>query len=95
MSKYLNIVFLLAFAEARFGQEQVPVSAVSSLSSFGQSGQAASLAGAVPGVLLAAANPCAKASPYTRKMLTRDISLTSHSSLWQTRLSPLSATTLL
>ncbi|KAJ4424354.1 hypothetical protein N0V82_000872 [Gnomoniopsis sp. IMI 355080] len=60
MSKYLSIVFLFAYAEARFGQEQVPVSAVSSLSSFGQSGQAATLAGAVPGVLLAAANPCAK-----------------------------------
>lgn len=69
MSKYLNIVFLLAFAEARFGQEQVPVSAVSSLSSFGQSGQAASLAGAVPGVLLAAANPCAKVSQVTTRQM--------------------------
>lgn len=95
MSKYLNIVFLLAFAEARFSQEQVPVSAVSSLSSFGQSGQAASLAGAVPGVLLAAANPCAKASLFTRKILILYFILTSPSSPWLTRLSPLSATTLL
>lgn len=62
MSKFLTIAFLLAHVEARFGQEQTPVSAVTSLSSFGQSGQAATLAGAVPGVLLAAADPCAKVS---------------------------------
>lgn len=59
-SKYLTITFLLAFAEARFSQEQVPVSKVSALSNFGNPGEAASLAGAVPGVLLAAANPCDK-----------------------------------
>ncbi|KAI0975444.1 hypothetical protein F4678DRAFT_325878 [Xylaria arbuscula] len=51
---------LLAIAEARFGQEQVPVSAITALSSFGQPGQADTLAGAVPGVLLAAADPCDK-----------------------------------
>lgn len=60
MSQYLIVAFLLAFAEARFGQEQVPVSAVSALSSFGNPGEAGSLSGAVPGVLLAAANPCDK-----------------------------------
>ncbi|KAI1163167.1 hypothetical protein F5B18DRAFT_328137 [Nemania serpens] len=53
---------LLAFAEARFGQEQVPVSEITALSNFGQPGEAPTLAGAVPGVLLAAADPCAKLS---------------------------------
>ncbi|KAI1187623.1 hypothetical protein F5B17DRAFT_399083 [Nemania serpens] len=53
---------LLAIAEARFGQEQVPVSGISALSNFGKPGEAPTLAGAVPGVLLAAADPCAKLS---------------------------------
>ncbi|KAI1492920.1 hypothetical protein F5X96DRAFT_624251 [Biscogniauxia mediterranea] len=51
---------LLAAAEARFGQEQVPVADIQALSNFGSPGQAATLAGSVPGVLLAAANPCNK-----------------------------------
>lgn len=58
--KFLAVTCLAAFAEARFGQEQVPVSKVSALSNFGNSGEAATLAGAVPGVLLAAASPCDK-----------------------------------
>lgn len=53
---------LLAVAEARFSQEQVPVADISALSNFGQPGEAPTLAGAVPGVLLAAADPCAKLS---------------------------------
>ncbi|RWA05121.1 hypothetical protein EKO27_g9983 [Xylaria grammica] len=53
---------LLAIAEARFGQEQTPVADISALSNFGQPGEAPTLAGAVPGVLLAAADPCAKLS---------------------------------
>ncbi|KAI2472363.1 hypothetical protein F4781DRAFT_12880 [Annulohypoxylon bovei var. microspora] len=59
-TKATLISALLAVAEARFGQEQIPVSDVQALSNFGSSGQAATLAGSVPGVLLAAANPCAK-----------------------------------
>ncbi|KAI5924032.1 hypothetical protein F4810DRAFT_159023 [Camillea tinctor] len=51
---------LLAAAEARFGQEQIPVADIQALSNFGNPGQAATLAGSVPGVLLAAANPCNK-----------------------------------
>ncbi|KAI1131820.1 hypothetical protein F5Y10DRAFT_35635 [Nemania abortiva] len=51
---------LLAVAEARFAQEQIPVSFITALRNFGQPGQADTLAGAVPGVLLAAADPCAK-----------------------------------
>ncbi|KAL3303603.1 circumsporozoite protein precursor [Colletotrichum asianum] len=59
-SKTLLISALLAVAEARFGQEQTPVSAVSSLQNVGNPGEAATLAGGIPGVLLAAANPCDK-----------------------------------
>jgi len=58
-SKLVLISAILASVEARFGQEQVPVAAVSSLQA-GNPGQAATLAGSVPGVLLAAADPCAK-----------------------------------
>ncbi|KAI0876915.1 hypothetical protein GGS24DRAFT_187372 [Hypoxylon argillaceum] len=60
---YTKVAFtaaLLAVAEARFGQEQTPVSFITALRAFGQPGQADTLAGAVPGVLLAAANPCNK-----------------------------------
>lgn len=70
MSKYLTIAFLLANAEARFGQEQVPVSAVSALSNFGNPGEAATLAGGVPGVLLAAANPCDKVTFIILRLVT-------------------------
>ncbi|WYZ43939.1 hypothetical protein EsH8_VII_000375 [Colletotrichum jinshuiense] len=58
-SKILLISAILASVEARFGQEQVPVQAVSSLQA-GNPGEAATLAGGVPGVLLGAADPCAK-----------------------------------
>ena len=62
MSKAIFVAGLLALAEARFGQEQAVASIVSALSNFGQPGQAATLAGATPGVLLAGANACAKLS---------------------------------
>ncbi|KAI1202814.1 hypothetical protein F5X97DRAFT_285800 [Nemania serpens] len=61
-TKFALTSALLAIAEARFGQEQVPVSEISALSNFGKPGEAPTLAGAVPGVLLAAADPCAKLS---------------------------------
>ncbi|KAI0018576.1 hypothetical protein F4780DRAFT_781262 [Xylariomycetidae sp. FL0641] len=54
------IAAILAVAEARFGQESVPVSAISALTQFGEPGAAGGLSGAVPGVLLAAADPCDK-----------------------------------
>jgi len=60
MSKSIIVAALVAYAEARFGQEQVPVSAVSALSNFGNPGEAATLAGGIPGSLLAAASPCDK-----------------------------------
>jgi hypothetical protein len=46
--------------ENSFGQEQIPIPAIQALSSFGQSGQAATLAGSSISTLLGAANPCAK-----------------------------------
>ncbi|KAL1854599.1 hypothetical protein Plec18170_004689 [Paecilomyces lecythidis] len=60
LSQAILVSALALLAEARFGQEQIPVAAVQAVTSGGQPGQAATLAGAVPGVLLAAANPCAK-----------------------------------
>ncbi|KAI1360776.1 hypothetical protein F5Y08DRAFT_39397 [Xylaria arbuscula] len=59
-SRAALISAILAVAEARFAQEQIPVADISALSNFGNPGEAATLAGAVPGVLLAAADPCDK-----------------------------------
>ncbi|KAI0182475.1 hypothetical protein EV127DRAFT_402609 [Xylaria flabelliformis] len=62
---HTNVAFasiLLAVAEARFSQEQIPVAGIQALGNFGKPGEAPTLAGAVPGVLLAAADPCAKLS---------------------------------
>lgn len=58
-SKAVLLAALVAFAEARFGQEQVPIAAISS-SSGGKSGDAATLGGAAISTLLGAANPCDK-----------------------------------
>lgn len=60
MYKAFIIAAIVAYVEARFDQEQIPVAAIAALSSFGQPGQAATLAGQVPGSLLAAASSCAK-----------------------------------
>ncbi|KAM5384509.1 hypothetical protein ACJZ2D_001545 [Fusarium nematophilum] len=62
MSKAISLAALLAYAEARFGQEQVPVAAVAALgdAGFGDPGVAATIAGSIPGSLLAAASPCDK-----------------------------------
>lgn len=66
MSKAAALALLLAVAEARFGQEQVPVAAVSALgeAGFGEPGVAATIAGSIPGSLLAAASPCQKVSSH-------------------------------
>ncbi|KAH9897543.1 hypothetical protein F4778DRAFT_239693 [Xylariomycetidae sp. FL2044] len=61
-TKTTLISAMLAVAEARFGQEQVPVADIQALSDFGNPGDAGTLSGQVPGVLLAAANPCDKLS---------------------------------
>jgi hypothetical protein len=59
-SKAFAFVALVAYVEARFGQEQAVANLVQALGNFGQPGQAATLAGQTPGVLLAGANACAK-----------------------------------
>ncbi|KAL2024947.1 hypothetical protein VTK56DRAFT_3646 [Thermocarpiscus australiensis] len=59
-SKLALVASLLASVEARFGQEGAVQNNISALGNFGQPGQAATLAGASPGVLLAGANACAK-----------------------------------
>ncbi|KAI0513035.1 hypothetical protein F5B22DRAFT_284209 [Xylaria bambusicola] len=61
-SKATLISAILAVAEARFAQEQVPVADVQALTNFGNPGEAGTLSGQVPGVLLAAADPCDKLS---------------------------------
>jgi hypothetical protein len=61
ISKTFILAALLAYAEARFGQEQEPVAAVQALDgSFGDPGVAATIAGSIPSALLAAASPCDK-----------------------------------
>jgi hypothetical protein len=62
ITKSIIIAALLAYAEARFGQEQEPVAAVQALgdAGFGDPGVAATIAGSIPSSLLAAASPCDK-----------------------------------
>ncbi|KFZ01078.1 hypothetical protein V500_00887 [Pseudogymnoascus sp. VKM F-4518 (FW-2643)] len=59
-SKAVLLSLLIAYAEARFGQEQAPISAISAVTSGGGPGVAATLAGGAISTLLGAANPCAK-----------------------------------
>ncbi|KAL1892477.1 hypothetical protein Sste5346_006987 [Sporothrix stenoceras] len=59
-SQTLFVAALAVVAEARFGKEQVPVAAVAALTNRGNPGDAGTLSGQVPGVLLAGANACAK-----------------------------------
>jgi hypothetical protein len=63
-SKIVVLAALVAFAEARFGQEGSVQGVISALGNFGNAGQAATLAGASPGVLLGGANACAKVSTH-------------------------------
>lgn len=60
--KLAIISIAIAFVEARFGQEGLASAAVQALGNFGNPGAAGTLSGQVPGVLLAAASPCAKLS---------------------------------
>ncbi|OIW25342.1 hypothetical protein CONLIGDRAFT_583125 [Coniochaeta ligniaria NRRL 30616] len=59
-SKAFIIAAIMAFAEARFGQEGSVQASIQALSAFGNPGEAPTLAGQTPGVLLAGANACAK-----------------------------------
>jgi len=59
-TKTAALALLVAVAEARFGQEGLIQNLIQGLNAFGQPGQAGTLAGQSPGVLLAGANSCAK-----------------------------------
>ncbi|CAO2651837.1 Nn.00g001200.m01.CDS01 [Neocucurbitaria sp. VM-36] len=59
VSKSLVIAAVIAYVEARFGQEQVPIAAISAVQG-GDAGAAATIAGAAISDLLGAANSCAK-----------------------------------
>lgn len=62
LSKAFLIALAIAYVEARFNQEQIPVAAVQALDAFGGPGVAATLSGQVPGTLLAGASACARLS---------------------------------
>ncbi|KAK0113540.1 hypothetical protein ONS95_013791 [Cadophora gregata] len=66
----LLISALVAITEARFAQEQIPIQAISDLGAFGNSGEAATLAGQSISFLLAAANPCGKLSQADKIVAT-------------------------
>ena len=59
------LLALLAVAEARFEQEQLPVAAFQALDGLGEPGVVATLAGGIPSSLLAAASPCDKVSRHS------------------------------
>jgi hypothetical protein len=61
VSKTLLIAAVITYVEARFGQEQVPIAAISAVQE-GDPGAAATLAGSAVSDLLGAANACAKLS---------------------------------
>jgi hypothetical protein len=59
VSKVILISAIVAYVEARFGQEQLPISAISAVQG-GDSGAASTIAGAAISDLLGGANACAK-----------------------------------
>jgi hypothetical protein len=61
VSKTILIAAMIAYVEARFGQENVPIAAISAVKG-GASGAAATIGGATISDLLGAANACAKLS---------------------------------
>ena len=61
VSKVFVITAIIAYVEARFGQEQVPIAAISAVKG-GQPGQAATIAGGAISDLLGGANSCNKVS---------------------------------
>jgi hypothetical protein len=59
VSKTFMIAAMIAYVEARFGQEQVPINAISSVQG-GDAGAASTIAGAAISDLLGGANSCDK-----------------------------------
>jgi hypothetical protein len=72
-TKAAALAILVAVAEARFGQEGLIQNLIQGLNAFGQPGQAGTLAGQSPGVLLAGANSCAKVSRWLLFSHTRTV----------------------
>ena len=62
-SQAILLSILVALGEARFGQEQLPIAAISE-SAGGNAGDAATLAGSAVSTLLGGANPCDKVGSY-------------------------------
>jgi hypothetical protein len=73
VSKVILISAIIAYVEARFGQEQVPIDAISQVQG-GDAGAAATIAGAAISDLLGGANACDKvcfsSNDITRHILT-------------------------
>ena len=67
-SKAVLVAAMLAVVEARFGEEGKVQNVIQGLGQFGNPGQAATLAGQTPGVLLAGANACAKVCFHVRHL---------------------------
>lgn len=59
VSKVVIIAAIVAYVEARFGQEQIPISAIAAVKG-GSPGAAGTISGAAISDLLGAANACAK-----------------------------------
>lgn len=76
-SKTILVAALLAVAEARFGEEGKVQTFIQALGQFGNPGQAATLAGQTPSVLLAGANACAKVG-FTSPIEVPPASLLTH-----------------
>lgn len=74
VSKFLIITAVIAYVEARFGQENVPIAAISAVQG-GDAGAAATIAGAAISDLLGGANACAKVS-FTQEPHVEDQQLT-------------------
>jgi hypothetical protein len=68
ISKTLLITALIAYVEARFGQEQVPINAISQVQG-GDPGAAATVAGAAISDLLGGANSCAKVCQILQNLI--------------------------
>ena len=65
VSKIVLIAAIVAYVEARFGQEQVPIAAISAVQG-GDPGAAATIAGGAISDLLGAANSCLKLATADR-----------------------------
>jgi len=67
----------ISLTHSSFGQEQAPIAAIQAVTSGGNPGEAATLAGASISLLLAAANPCAKV-----RLLASTINSTVHADMF-------------